>query len=96
MAKEVFSRYDTADYHKIDPMLGTVDDFEELCAEADKRGIGLMLDMVFNHTSDPHGWAKASNREQGGNQQRYKIQTPHDSTSARSKSLGSGRVVPRL
>ena len=43
-------RYDTADYHKIDPMLGTIDDFEELCVEADKRGIGIILDGVFNHT----------------------------------------------
>lgn len=48
--------YDVADYRKIDPRYGTMEDLEELIAEADKRGIGLMLDMVFNHTSTDHEW----------------------------------------
>ena len=43
-------RYDTADYLSIDPLLGTEDDFHRLCAEAEKRGIRVMLDGVFNHT----------------------------------------------
>ena len=43
-------RYDTADYLKIDPMLGTEEDFRTLCAEAKKRGIHVLLDGVFNHT----------------------------------------------
>jgi len=46
--------YDVADYYKIDPAYGTMEDLEELIREADKRGIGLMLDMVFNHTSTEH------------------------------------------
>lgn len=48
--------YDVADYRKIDPAFGTMEDLEELIAGADKRGIGLMLDMVFNHTSTEHEW----------------------------------------
>ena len=48
--------YDVADYRNIDPVFGTMDDFDELVREADARGIGLMLDMVFNHTSDQHEW----------------------------------------
>ena len=45
-------RYDTADYMKIDPMLGTEEDFRELCAKAKEHGISIILDGVFNHTGD--------------------------------------------
>lgn len=48
--------YDVADYRAIDPVFGTMEDFDELVREARERGIGLMLDMVFNHTSDQHEW----------------------------------------
>ncbi len=43
-------RYDTGDYMKIDGVLGTLADFDELIAEAKKRDIGIILDGVFNHT----------------------------------------------
>ena len=43
-------RYNTADYTKIDPMLGSEEDFKTLCAEAKARGIRVILDGVFNHT----------------------------------------------
>nr|WP_256558211.1 glycoside hydrolase family 13 protein [Halobacillus sp. A1] len=43
-------RYDTGDYHKIDQLLGTKEDFEELIKEAEKRGMEIMLDGVFSHT----------------------------------------------
>ena len=45
-------RYDTADYTKIDPILGTEQDFTELCEAAEKLGISIILDGVFNHTGD--------------------------------------------
>ena len=48
--------YDVANYREIDPRYGTMADLEELISEADQRGIGLMLDMVFNHTSTEHEW----------------------------------------
>lgn len=48
--------YDVEDYRKINPAMGTMEDVEELIAEAEKRGIGLMFDMVFNHTSTCHEW----------------------------------------
>ncbi len=48
--------YDVADYYSINPMFGTMEDAEALIREADERGIGLMFDMVFNHTSTEHEW----------------------------------------
>lgn len=48
--------YDVADYRAIDPLFGTMEDFEELARQARARGIELMLDMVFNHTSTEHEW----------------------------------------
>ena len=50
--------YDIADYYKIDPRYGTMEDFEELVKEAKSRNIDIMLDMVFNHTSTEHEWFK--------------------------------------
>ncbi len=48
--------YDITDYMSIDPMFGTMEDFEELVAVAKEAGIDFMLDMVFNHTSITHEW----------------------------------------
>lgn len=45
-------RYDTADYGKIDPVLGTEKDFKNLCKSAKKLGIRIILDGVFSHTGD--------------------------------------------
>ena len=50
--------YDIADYKSIQPAFGTMADFDELVAEAKKRGIGIVMDLVINHTSDEHEWFK--------------------------------------
>lgn len=50
--------YDVADYYNIDQRFGTMEDFNEMVTEADKLGINVMLDMVFNHTSTEHTWFK--------------------------------------
>ena len=48
--------YDISDYRNIDPQYGTLADFDRLVAEADKRHIRVLMDMVMNHTSDQHQW----------------------------------------
>ena len=48
--------YDISDYQDIDPMFGTLKDMDELIAEAKKRGIRIILDLVLNHSSDEHRW----------------------------------------
>lgn len=48
--------YDVSNYCEVDSRFGTMKDLEELISEGKKRGIGLMLDMVFNHTSTEHEW----------------------------------------
>ncbi|WP_187998800.1 alpha,alpha-phosphotrehalase [Listeria marthii] len=50
--------YDIADYTAVDPLFGTMDDVTTLINEAKKRNIGIMIDLVLNHTSTEHPWFK--------------------------------------
>jgi alpha-glucosidase len=48
--------YDVSDYENIDPMYGTLGDFDRLVSEGRERGIRIIMDFVMNHTSDQHKW----------------------------------------
>lgn len=51
-----YHKYDVMDYYDIDPEYGTLDDFKQLLAECDKRGIKVIMDLVLNHTSSQNPW----------------------------------------
>lgn len=51
-----YHKYDVVDYLSIDPAYGTMEDFDSLVAALNNKGIGLILDLVLNHTSSEHPW----------------------------------------
>ena len=57
---QVDNGYDISDYRAIDPIYGSLSDMDTLIAEGKKRGIGIMLDLVLNHSSDQHRWFQAA------------------------------------
>ena len=52
--------YDIADYRAVDPLFGTIEDFDRLLAKAHALGLKVMIDQVLSHTSDQHEWFKQS------------------------------------
>lgn len=57
---QVDNGYDISDYQDIDPLFGTLEDLDELIAQAHARGLKLVMDLVVNHTSDQHAWFQES------------------------------------
>ena len=58
--------YDISDYYAIDPIFGTMEDFDELIVEADKRDIKIVMDLVINHCSDQHQWFQEALKDPSG------------------------------
>lgn len=56
MPSTTYHKYDVTDYCAIDEEYGTMEDFDELISECDKRGINVIIDFVMNHTSSKHPW----------------------------------------
>ncbi|MCL1814557.1 MAG: alpha-glucosidase [Treponema sp.] len=61
---QIDNGYDISDYCDIDPVFGTLADMERLIAEAKKRDIGIVMDLVINHTSVEHPWFQKSRRRE--------------------------------
>jgi maltose alpha-D-glucosyltransferase / alpha-amylase len=62
--------YDISDYTSIHPEVGTLADFEELVAEAHRRGLRIITELVLNHTSDQHPWFQRARRAPPGSPER--------------------------
>jgi maltose alpha-D-glucosyltransferase/alpha-amylase len=62
--------YDIADYENIHPGYGTLNDFDRFLAEAHRRGIRVITELVINHTSDHHPWFQAARRAPAGSAER--------------------------
>ncbi len=56
MQSTTYHKYDTVDYYSIDEEYGTIEDFKQLLAECDERGIKVIIDLAINHTSSEHKW----------------------------------------
>lgn len=63
--------YDIADYYDIDPIFGTMEDMERLIAEAKKREMCILMDLVVNHCSDEHEWFKKACQDPDGKYGKY-------------------------
>jgi maltose alpha-D-glucosyltransferase/alpha-amylase len=62
--------YDIADYKSVHPSYGTLDDFDRFMAEAHRRGIRVITELVINHTSDQHPWFQLARRAAPGSPER--------------------------
>jgi trehalose-6-phosphate hydrolase len=73
--------YDITDYYAIDPVFGTMADFEELIGKLKQHGIEIMFDMVFNHTSTTHEWFRKALAGDKEYQDYYIIRDPKEDGS---------------
>lgn len=56
MPSPTYHKYDVTDYYTIDPEYGTLEDFQTFLEACEERGINVIIDLVFNHTSSEHPW----------------------------------------
>lgn len=76
--------YATTDYYRIDPRFGTNEQWQTLVAEAQKRGIKVVMDMIFNHSGSNHRWLKNApspdwyNHPDGDEMTNFRLTTIHD------------------
>ncbi|MBO5137822.1 MAG: alpha-glucosidase [Spirochaetaceae bacterium] len=79
--------YDISGYREINPEFGTMDDMKNLIAEAKKRGLKLVMDLVVNHTSDEHPWFQESRKSKDNPYRSYYIWQP-------GRTAKTGKKIP--
>jgi alpha-glucosidase len=84
--------YDVADYRQVDPVFGTLADFDAMLAEAHRRGLKVIVDLVPNHTSDEHEWFQEALAAEPGSaaRERYMFRPGKDEVPG----SGDGNVAP--
>lgn len=90
--------YDVSNYLDIDPKFGTLADFDKLVAEAHKRNIKIILDLVLNHSSDQHEWFKSARQSKDSPYHDYFLwRDPHKTNNWTSVFGGKGwEYVPEV
>ncbi len=88
--------YDISDYKKIADEFGTMEDMEELIAEADKRKIKIILDLVINHTSDEHEWFQEALKDPKSEYHDYYIFKEGDKPINNWRSVFGGSVWEKV
>ena len=79
--------YDIADFYGVHSDFGTLDDFKTLIAEAHKRGLKIITDLVINHTSDMHPWFQASRADKNSSYRDYYVWSDTD------KKYSDARII---
>ena len=79
--------YAVADFRKVQPKLGTMDDLESLTDACHKKGISVCMDFVMNHTSEDHEWAKRTRAGDGEYMSRYFFYDSYDIPSQYEKTV---------
>ena len=81
--------YDISDYYKINPLFGTMEQFEQLLDALHERGIRLIMDLVVNHTSDEHEWFRQARKDKSSKYHDYYIWKDRPITDQQSFFSGS-------
>ncbi len=79
--------YDIADYYGIHPDYGVLDDFEHFLAEAHRRGLRVIADLVLNHTSDQHPWFQTARADRNSPYRDYYVWSDSD------RKYGDARII---
>lgn len=81
--------YDIADYEAINPIYGTMNDFDEMLKKAHQKGLKIVMDLVVNHTSDQHKWFQESKKSKDNEYSDYYIWRDPKADGSAPTNLGS-------